>query len=109
MKPNRLAARQPADTPPAELAPFRIELSGNRRAVADGFAAVLSCSDTCICVRSGRFTVRFMGRNLHVSALTEHEAVIEGFRGDYKISCCGQEMELALRKGQLDGVRTYML
>lgn len=37
------------------------------------------------------------------------EAVIEGFRGDYKISCCGQEMELALRKGQLDGVRTYML
>lgn len=37
------------------------------------------------------------------------EAVIEGFRGDYKISCCGQEMELALRKGQLDGVRTYVL
>ena len=37
------------------------------------------------------------------------EAVIEGFRGDYKISCCGQEMELALRKGQLDGIRTYML
>lgn len=79
MKTNRLAARQAADTPPAELAPFRIELSGNRRAVADGFAAVLSCSDTCICVRSGRFTVRFTGRNLHVSALTEHEAVIEGF------------------------------
>ena len=37
------------------------------------------------------------------------EAVIEGFRGDYTISCCGQEMELALRKGQLDGVRTYVL
>lgn len=37
------------------------------------------------------------------------EAVIEGFRGDYKISCCGQEMELALRKGQLDGVRTYVV
>lgn len=81
MKPNHLAAgaRQKGDTPPAELAPFRIELSGNRRAVADGFTAVLACSDTCISVRSGHFTVRFVGRNLRVSVMTETEAVIEGF------------------------------
>ncbi len=37
------------------------------------------------------------------------EAVIEGFRGDYRLSCCGQEMDLALRKGQLDGVQTYQI
>lgn len=81
MKPNHLVAgaRQKGDTPPAELAPFRIELSGNRRAVADGFTAVLACSDTCISVRAGRFTVRFVGRNLRVSVMTETEAVIEGF------------------------------
>jgi GH35 family endo-1,4-beta-xylanase len=37
------------------------------------------------------------------------EAVVEGYRGDYKISCCGAETELALRKGQLDGVKTLIV
>lgn len=37
------------------------------------------------------------------------EAVIEGYRGDYKLTCCGTETELALRRGQLDGVKTIIL
>ena len=37
------------------------------------------------------------------------EIVVEGYRGDYKISCCGSETDLALRKGKLDGVRTMIL
>ncbi len=64
---------------PAELAPFRIELAGNRRAVADGFSAVLECSDTCIKLKAGRFTVGFVGSGLHLAALTPGAAVVEGF------------------------------
>ncbi len=37
------------------------------------------------------------------------EAVIEGYRGDYKLTCCGVETDLALRQGQLDGVKTIIL
>ena len=63
---------------PAELAPFRIELAGNRRVVADGFTAVLECSDTCIGLKAGRFTVRFVGRGLRIAVLSPVAAVIEG-------------------------------
>ena len=68
-----------AERLPVDLAPFRIELWGTRRAVADGFSAVLGCSEECICVKAGRFTVRFVGRGLHIAALTPQAAVIEGF------------------------------
>ena len=37
------------------------------------------------------------------------EIVVEGYRGDYKLSVCGNETALALRKGQLDGVKTIIL
>jgi hypothetical protein len=37
------------------------------------------------------------------------EAIIEGFRGDYKLTCCGAETDLALRQGQLDGVKTLIV
>lgn len=37
------------------------------------------------------------------------EIVVDGFRGDYKISCCGNEATLALRKGKLDGVQVMIL
>lgn len=37
------------------------------------------------------------------------EIVVEGYRGDYKLRCCGSEADLALRKGKLDGVRTMIL
>ena len=37
------------------------------------------------------------------------EAVIEGYRGDYKLTVCGTETDLALRKGQLDGVKTIIV
>ena len=37
------------------------------------------------------------------------EAVVEGYRGDYKLTCCGVETDLALRKGQLDGVYTFII
>lgn len=36
-------------------------------------------------------------------------AVIEGFRGDYTLTCCGVETDLALRQGHLDGVQTITL
>jgi GH35 family endo-1,4-beta-xylanase len=37
------------------------------------------------------------------------EAIIEGFRGDYKLTCCGEQTDLALRQGQLDGVKTFVV
>jgi GH35 family endo-1,4-beta-xylanase len=37
------------------------------------------------------------------------EAVIEGFRGDYKLTCCDAQTDLALRQGQLDGVKTFVV
>ena len=37
------------------------------------------------------------------------EAIVEGYRGDYHLSCCGNEADLALRKGQLDGVYTFII
>jgi hypothetical protein len=37
------------------------------------------------------------------------EAIIEGFRGDYKLTCLDGTTDLALRKGQLDGVQTFVV
>ena len=37
------------------------------------------------------------------------EAVVEGYRGDYKLTVCDTETPLALRKGQLDGVKVIIL
>ena len=37
------------------------------------------------------------------------EAVIEGFRGDYALHCEGRTFDLALRKGQTDGTKTFAL
>jgi GH35 family endo-1,4-beta-xylanase len=37
------------------------------------------------------------------------EAIVEGFRGDYKLTCCDTQTDLALRQGQLDGVKTLIV
>jgi GH35 family endo-1,4-beta-xylanase len=37
------------------------------------------------------------------------EAVVEGFRGDYKLTCCGAQTDLALRKDVLEGVKTFIV
>jgi GH35 family endo-1,4-beta-xylanase len=37
------------------------------------------------------------------------EATVEGFRGDYKLTCMGAETDLALRQGQLEGVKTFVI
>ncbi|MDR0986727.1 MAG: endo-1,4-beta-xylanase [Ruminococcus sp.] len=37
------------------------------------------------------------------------EAIVEGFCGDYKLTCLDTEFDLALRKGQLDGVKTIIV
>ena len=37
------------------------------------------------------------------------EAVIEGYRGDYVLNICGNEMPLSLRREDLEGTATYIL
>jgi GH35 family endo-1,4-beta-xylanase len=37
------------------------------------------------------------------------EAVVDGFRGDYKLTCCDSTVDFALRSGQTDGVETITL
>ena len=37
------------------------------------------------------------------------EITVEGFRGDYKLTCCGNETDFALRKECLDGFYTFVL
>lgn len=56
-----------------------IQLTGNRSAVVDGCDGIVDYDDEKVILRAGRFTVRFLGRNLKLKRLTESSAVIEGF------------------------------
>lgn len=56
-----------------------IELTGNRTAVVDGCDGIVDYDDEKVIVRTGRLTVRFLGRDLKLKRLTENSAVIEGF------------------------------
>ena len=56
----------------------RIELSGNRRAVVEGCRGLVEYGDELIRLNTESGIVRFMGRGLSMSCMTEDSAVIEG-------------------------------
>ena len=56
----------------------RIELIGNRSAVIDGCDGIIDYDDEKVIVRTGRLTVRFLGRSLKLKRLTADSAVIDG-------------------------------
>ena len=56
----------------------RIELIGNRSAVVDGCDGIVDYDDEKVIVRTGRLTVRFLGRGLKLKRLTADSAVIDG-------------------------------
>ncbi len=55
-----------------------IELTGNRTAVVDGCDGIVDYDEERVILRTGRLTVRFLGRGLRLKRLTENSAVIEG-------------------------------
>lgn len=55
-----------------------IELTGNRMAVVDGCDGIVDYDEERVILRTGRLTVRFLGRGLRLKRLTENSAVIEG-------------------------------
>lgn len=56
-----------------------IELVGNRRAVVEGCRGILEYTDDTVRLQTGSGAVRFTGRALSMSSLTEDSAVVEGF------------------------------
>ncbi len=56
----------------------RIELSGNRRAVVEGCRGIVEYGDETIRLNTESGIVRFLGRSLSMSCMTEDSAVIEG-------------------------------
>lgn len=56
----------------------RIELTGNRQAVVEGCRGILEYDDGLIRLNTSSGVVRFVGRNLSMSCLTEDNAVITG-------------------------------
>ena len=56
----------------------RIELSGTRRAVIEGCRGIVEYGEETIRLNTGNGIVRFMGRCLSMSCMTEDSAVIEG-------------------------------
>lgn len=56
----------------------RIELTGNRRAVIDGCHGIVEYNDGLIRLSTSSGILRFTGRNLSISCLTEENAVVEG-------------------------------
>lgn len=57
----------------------RIELSGNRRAAVEGCRGILEYEEGVIRLNTGSGIIRFTGRNLGVSCLTEDSAVVTGY------------------------------
>lgn len=56
----------------------RIELTGNRRAVVEGCRGILEYDDGIIRLNTCSGVVRFVGRDLSMSCLTEDNAVVTG-------------------------------
>ncbi len=56
----------------------RVELSGNRRAVIEGCLGIVEYADDTIRLNTGSGQMRFTGRSLSLSCLTQDSAVIEG-------------------------------
>ena len=57
----------------------RVELSGNRRAVVESCRGILEYEEGVIRLNTGSGIIRFMGRELGLSCLTEDSAVVTGF------------------------------
>ena len=57
----------------------RIEMTGNRRAVVESCRGILEYEEGVIRLNTGSGIVRFMGRDLGLSCLTEDSAVVTGF------------------------------
>ena len=57
----------------------RMELSGNRRAVVESCKGILEYEEGVIRLNTGSGVLRFMGRELGLSCLTEDSAVVTGF------------------------------
>lgn len=56
----------------------RIELSGNRRAVVEDCRGILEYDEGVIRLNTGSGVVRFIGRELGLSCMTEDSAVVTG-------------------------------
>lgn len=56
----------------------RIELSGNRRAVVEGCRGILEYEEGVIRLNTGSGILRFIGRELGLSCMTEESAVVTG-------------------------------
>ena len=56
----------------------RIELAGNRCAAVEGCRGIVEYTEDCVRLDIGDAIVRFTGRDLTVSNLTEDSAVIRG-------------------------------
>lgn len=57
----------------------RMELSGNRRAVVEGCRGILEYEEGVIRLNTDGGIIRFMGRELGLSCMTEDCAVVNGF------------------------------
>ncbi len=57
----------------------RVELTGNRRAVVESCKGILEYEEGVIRLNTGSGVLRFMGRELGLSCLTEDSAVVTGF------------------------------
>lgn len=64
-----------------------IQITGNRTAVIDGCDGIMDYDDEKVILRTGRLTVRFLGRGLRLKRLTEDSAVIEGFLTTVEYIC----------------------
>ena len=56
----------------------RIELMGNKRAVISGCHGIVEYDDDLVRMQTGSGMIRFTGRKLSISNLTEDSAVVEG-------------------------------
>lgn len=56
----------------------RIEMTSNRRAVVEGCQGIVEYADDVVRMQTGSGLIRFTGRSLSISCLTEDSAVVEG-------------------------------
>lgn len=57
----------------------RIEMTGNRRAVVEGCCGIVEVEEGIIRLNTGSGILRFVGRDLGLSCMTEDSAVVTGF------------------------------
>jgi sporulation protein YqfC len=56
----------------------RIELMGNKKAVISGCHGIVEYNDDLVRMQTGSGMIRFTGRMLSISCLTEDSAIVEG-------------------------------